>query len=237
MNGVLLIALAGPMQSWGTRSRFQERDTNAEPSKSGVIGLLCAALGRDRSAPLEDLVALELGVRVDAEGVPLKDYHTTQDVALADGKGRSSSISNRWYLADAVFLAGLSGPMELLERLHMALANPIWPLFLGRKCCVPATPPFLKEGLQLAVPLREALASFPLLLPKSHVERRMQRIRQGTDSGFVRLVLESAVPTHDSRKDVPLSFGWESRQFRERFLATEYLDFARLKENGSWSCI
>ena len=45
---VLLLRLAGPMQAWGTQSRFTVRDTGLEPSKSGVIGLLCAAL---RSEP------------------------------------------------------------------------------------------------------------------------------------------------------------------------------------------
>ena len=44
----LLLALEGPLQSWGTSSRFSERGSGLEPSKSGVIGLLCAALGRRR---------------------------------------------------------------------------------------------------------------------------------------------------------------------------------------------
>jgi len=50
----LLIPLVGPMQSWGTRSRFDHRDTEREPSKSGVIGLVCAAIGRDRNEPIDD---------------------------------------------------------------------------------------------------------------------------------------------------------------------------------------
>ena len=50
---VLLMRLAGPMQSWGTQSRFLHRDTGREPSKSGVIGVLCAALGRPRDAALQ----------------------------------------------------------------------------------------------------------------------------------------------------------------------------------------
>ena len=70
----LLLRLAGPMQSWGTTSRFDERDTQLEPSKSGVIGLLCAALGRDRAESVDDLAALRMGVRVDREGVPMRDF-------------------------------------------------------------------------------------------------------------------------------------------------------------------
>ena len=64
----LLIRLAGPMQSWGTQSRFFTRDTGHEPSKSGVIGVLCAALGWGREAPLDDLARLRMGVRVDRPG-------------------------------------------------------------------------------------------------------------------------------------------------------------------------
>ena len=51
---VLLLRLAGPMQSWGVESRFTVRDTGLEPSKSGVVGLLCAALGRRRDADIAD---------------------------------------------------------------------------------------------------------------------------------------------------------------------------------------
>ena len=40
----LLLRLAGPMQSWGTDSKFDVRRTGREPSKSGVIGLVCTVL-------------------------------------------------------------------------------------------------------------------------------------------------------------------------------------------------
>ena len=72
----LLLRLAGPMQSWGTASKFRERDTEREPSKSGVVGLVAAALGRPRTAPIADLAAFEMGVRVDHEGVLQRDYQT-----------------------------------------------------------------------------------------------------------------------------------------------------------------
>ena len=36
----LLLRLAGPLQSWGTDSKFEVRRTENEPSKSGVIGLV-----------------------------------------------------------------------------------------------------------------------------------------------------------------------------------------------------
>ena len=55
----LLLRLVGPMQAWGTSSRFDERDTGKEPSKSGVIGLLAAALGRLLSRLLYEVSGFE----------------------------------------------------------------------------------------------------------------------------------------------------------------------------------
>ena len=82
---VLLMRLSGPMQAWGVQSRFGVRDTTREPSKSGVVGLLAAALGRPRYAAIDDLAALRMGVRVDREGTLLRDYHTAQEVYRAKG--------------------------------------------------------------------------------------------------------------------------------------------------------
>ena len=57
---VLLLRLAGPLQSWGSSARFVRRTTENAPTKSGVIGLLAAAQGRDRDADVSEL-ALERG--------------------------------------------------------------------------------------------------------------------------------------------------------------------------------
>lgn len=180
MTTTLLLRLAGPLQSWGTRSRFEIRETQDFPSRSGVLGLLCAALGRDRSAALDDLNALRLGVRVDREGVPLRDFHTAQGVLKANQsphrrlnamnvvelerylRSRKTTISHRHYLADAVFLVGLEGDAGLLGQLAQSLRSPRWPLYLGRKSCVPSPPVFLPNGLRDAS-LETALRSYPLL--------------------------------------------------------------------------
>ena len=64
----LLLRLAAPLQSWGAESKFDTRRTGREPTKSGVIGLLAAALGirRDADAEIQGLsAALRFGVRVD----------------------------------------------------------------------------------------------------------------------------------------------------------------------------
>ena len=146
----LLIRLAGPMQSWGTTSRFDERDTQLEPSKSGVLGLVCAALGRDRAEPIDDLARLRMGVRVDREGMLMRDYQTATGVMIATGKpalGRTV-VSPRYYLSDAAFLVGLEGEdRHLLETIHAALKQPVWPLSLGRKSFPPSLPPWFPDAI------------------------------------------------------------------------------------------
>ena len=44
-NPYMLLWLEAPLQSWGADSKFGRRDTLAFPTKSGVLGLVCAALG------------------------------------------------------------------------------------------------------------------------------------------------------------------------------------------------
>lgn len=159
----LLLCLAGPMQSWGVQSRFAVRDTGREPSKSGVIGLLCAALGRPRQAPIADLAALRMGVRADRPGRLAWDFHTAQNVLKAGGGIKDTEPSTRYYLADAVFLVGLEGPPQMLQELQAALRQPVWPLYLGRKAFVPSAPIWLKNGLLGTAGLEDALRSYPRL--------------------------------------------------------------------------
>src|SRR4030042_587203 len=106
----LLLRLAGPMQSWGTQSRFRPRDSDLEPSKSGVIGLLCAAMGiprDDLGGKVKELSGLKMGVRVDLQGTLKRDYHTALNVAKAGGgKPKECEPSERFYLSDACFLIG-----------------------------------------------------------------------------------------------------------------------------------
>jgi CRISPR system Cascade subunit CasD len=127
----LLLRLAAPLQSWGAYSRFNRRTTEREPTKSGVIGLVAAALGRRRTDSIDDLCALTFGVRVDQPGSLLRDYHT------AHSESGQAFISDRYYLADAVFLIGLEGDIELLNAIDAAVRSPVFPLFLGRRSCPP----------------------------------------------------------------------------------------------------
>jgi CRISPR system Cascade subunit CasD len=223
MNGVLLIPCVGPMQSWGTRSRFQERDTEREPSKSGVIGMLCAALGRDRNESVDDLAKLKIGVRVDREGKLEKDFQTAQDVAVASGGTPQNLLSNRYYLADAVFLIGVEGPTDQIKKLHDALRKPVWPLFLGRKSYVPSIPLYLKDGLLREVSLNAALSEHPLLITAEEYDRCLKAVEKGREVK-IRLVFETQEVTHEIRNDQPKCFALGRREFGQRYVSTCYED-------------
>ncbi len=216
----LLLRLSGPMQSWGVQSRFSIRDSGLEPSKSGVVGLLCAALGRPRSASVADLAALKMGVRADQEGRIAYDFHTAQNVLKAGGGIKDTEPSRRYYLADACFLVGLSGAdLPLLQQLHAALRDPVWPLYLGRKAFVPAEPVWLQDGLQQDVALLEALERYPWL-------GRDPRRRPVS----ARLVLEDEGGV-EVRPDQPLSFA--QRRFALRNVRTAFVALPTFDQGGA----
>jgi CRISPR system Cascade subunit CasD len=141
---VLALTLAGPLQAWGSSSRFATRATDDAPTKSGVIGLLAAARGLRRTDPLEDLVSLRFGVRIDQPGELLRDFQTARSL---DGR-QSMPLSYRYYRSDARYVVALEAGRDLLESLVDAVLNPVFPLYLGRRSCPPSEPfrPRLHEG-------------------------------------------------------------------------------------------
>lgn len=205
---VLLIRLAGPMQAWGDASRFSRRDTRMVPSKSGVLGLLAAADGRRRTDPIEDLAQLRFGVRVDQPGRLQRDFQT----AINWDTGQSMPLSYRYYVSDAVFVAGIEGDRALLESLAARVREPRFPLYLGRRSC-PVTEPvvldLVEEGLE------QALRHHPW--QASGWYRRRQHAEVGlelyldADPGDERPV--------ETRRDVPISYNPERREYGWREVA------------------
>lgn len=197
----LLMRIAAPMQSWGISSNFTERDSAREPSKSGIIGLICAAMGRARDADISDLAGLRMGVRVDREGSLEKDFQTARNILSADRRETDASvISNRYYLANAVFLVGLEGERRVLEDIQIALKSPRWALFFGRKAFPPAEPVFLEDGLQDKT-LLDALCDYQLLDGEGVENKRI--VLEADDGEF-------------QRHDTPLNFG--QRRFTQRYV-------------------
>jgi CRISPR system Cascade subunit CasD len=213
------------MQSWGTTSRFDQRDTGKEPSKSGVIGLIAAALGIDREnwEDMEPLTRLAMGVRHDLPGVLKRDYQTAgcakDDIIIrADGSpSKDGVVSNRFYLADAAFLVGLEGnDRGLLEKVQKALHNPCWPLALGRKSYAPSEPVWIEGGIQ-ELPLREVLGQWPWLASARKEEEPPGRLLVSFESPDGAGIL---------RMDQPLS-SFAERRFGARFVRSEWIPFSQ----------
>ena len=196
MTSTLLIRLQAPMQAWGVQSLFDSRDTCREPTRSGVVGLLCCALGRHRDEPLDDLNRLKMGIRVDQEGRMMKDFQTARNIMNAIGKPGANITSDRFYLADAVFLVGLeSEDVNFLTVLLKALQHPRWLLYLGRRAFPPSKPVWLPNGLRLNEGLESALQNYPFLLGKEIYQKADQlRLLMDDSSGSI------------NRQDFPMSF-------------------------------
>lgn len=159
-NKFLILRLKGPMQSWGLRAKFDYRYTETMPTKSGIIGLLGAALGLDRSdtSGLKALSELKLMTVCTREGVVITDFHTvgsgydkhdhpekflTTAFDLRDPTKKlptKNAVTRRQYLCDYEFLAVLQGESDLINRCASKVRDPVYQLFLGRKCCMPSLP-------------------------------------------------------------------------------------------------
>lgn len=213
---VLLLRLAGPLQSWGDSSRFVQRNTRQEPTKSGVIGLIAAAQGRHRVDPIEDLAQLYYGVRTEQRGQLVREFQTAQQwqTPKKDGSVQSLPLSYRYYLADAVFVAGIEADRALLEGIHEAVMSPAFPLYLGRRSCPPA-------GL-VSLGLRDGELGEVMRTEKWHASESHQRRTKGRDVALE--LVRDAVATDElieTVRDIPLSFNPERREYGWRSVTRE----------------
>jgi len=245
----LILRLTAPMQSWGLQSRFSVRDTAREPTKSGVVGLLGAALGRPRDADFSDLNALLMAVRIDRPATVRRDYHTAGGGTVPNRKaygvaetsadlnkpvteGKLRTVpSNRYYLADADFRVALAGEESFLRDLERAVHQPHWALFLGRKAFVPNQP--LRRGVIEATDLTGALRSEPWFY-RSPRERRLFEQNPQCRAIF-ELPPHEASQGDDVRPDIVDTFA--SRDFQLRHVQTDWLSIDPSLIQEDESCI
>lgn len=211
MSSVVL-CIDGPLQSWGSTAGFTaERPTDMMPTLSGIVGLISNALGRSRNDTVDDLAAANLTVRTDRPGRRIRDFHTVgtdgRYVPSATGKkGTYPIVTERWYLADAAFIAVYTPDPDLgltTEAVHEALSSPKRPLYLGRRSCPPASPVSL------------GTSSFD----PAHILTQLPILDDPRDDGVV--VIEA---THDdsgdgeyrTRIDRPVTFSPDKRSYLAR---------------------
>lgn len=223
----LLLWLQAPLQSWGHDSKFGRRDTLNFPTKSGVLGLVCCALGAggEQAELLAEFASLKQTVisfvrsrndkKIDREPL-LRDFHMVgsgyedkdpwQTLLIPktnEGKkavGGGTKITYRYYVQDAYFAVVLEVPSNKAEALAQALQTPVWDLCLGRKSCVPTDIVFRGVVDSEADAIESALK---IAEEKTLLEDF--RVLDGEQEGDEVLTLT----------DVPVCFG-ERKQYRDR---------------------
>ena len=219
----LVLRLEGPLQAWGSDSQYSRRNTGLIPTKSAIAGMCCAAHGFRRGSREEESFLAEFRVlSMTAIAIPripkkkskaetngkaltvrrLQDFHTVQNTKTAEGKMKDCHITNRQYLSDASFGVLFAGDAAFLEKLALALANPVWGMWLGRKCCIPSAP--------ILAGIRESREdALKLLLGDAPLE------------SFTRQVdVDTFAAGGDTLADVPVSFTSNRRLFSPRRVRT-----------------
>lgn len=226
-NPYMLLWLEAPLQAWGHDSRFGRRDSLDFPTKSGVLGLLCCAMGAggkqtewlERWADLDMQVAAYVPADRARQALPrqsmLRDFQMVgsgyddqdpwQNLLIpktSDGRkavGGGTKMTYRYYLQDMAFAVAMQAPIEEVDTVLAALHAPVWDLYLGRKSCVPSE--FIAHG-------RFDSAGEVFERGKFLAEAKNRALAftvcQGEGEGEVITL-----------NDVPLQFG-ENKQYRDR---------------------
>lgn len=229
----LTLWLEGPLQSWGSDSLFGRRDTLNFPTLSGVMGLLCSAMGRGGeereflSGFADRFWHVNSYQSKDKEGnlipiVRLEDFHMvgsayddsdkwqklnipkTSESKTAVGGG--AKLTYRYYLQNASFGVVMGFPAELAIQIESAMLAPVWSIFLGRKNCIPSEIVFqgIFDTKDRALTRIEEIANF------KDKEKSFCVTSQITD-----------VDEIVSLNDVPVQFG-DRKQYRSRQIGVSY---------------
>ena len=157
----VLLWLEGPLQSWGYDSRYGRRESLNFPTKSGVLGLVLAAMGAggEQRELLSELSQYRHTVMsyiraASTSPVQLRDFHMVgsgydtsdkwQNLLVPkteDGKssvGGGSKITHRAYIQDGAFAVVVEADDQMASRIAAAIQDPVWDISLGRKSCPPS---------------------------------------------------------------------------------------------------
>lgn len=240
----ILMWLEAPLQSWGFDSKFNRRDTLEFPTKSGILGLLLCALGAsgEQKELLERFAILTQTVisfryrneenggifeqklpylhdfQMIGSGYNDKDMWETLNIPKkSDGSaavGGGTKLTHRYYLQNAMFAVLLEVPADMSNEIVDALKNPVYPIYLGRKCCVPTD--FIYQGCFDSIDEAE-IAAFEKAKMKATIrneaEKKMNKWRLAEDFR----VVDGEKEDGDSftLNDVPIQFGTK-KKYRDR---------------------
>ena len=213
----LALFLDAPLQSWGYGSRFDYRTTLSFPTRSGIMGMICAAMGIDRNdaGSLRQFDATGMKSFTFSQNGRLVDFHTVGGgfdpkserrhmVRRANNATPETVVTHREYLTHTRFGVILDGPETLIRRIAGALRHPRWGIWLGRKSCVPASP--ICQGVF------------------ADEQGALDRLKQVAGTEEIRRVVSESTNFDggvDTLMDVPLDFA--KRRFAPRRISVENL--------------
>jgi CRISPR system Cascade subunit CasD len=223
MREYLLFRLYGPMASWGDIAVGEYRPSHDHPSKSAIIGLLCAAVGieRDQEGELEKMANhYAVATKTVKPGILLRDYHTIQtgrfkDYTRVDTRKQefermekiNTILSSRDYYCDTahivcIWISQRDAPFSL-SILREKLLKPGFVLYLGRKSCplsAPLEPQLTKRSNSVSEAFEEAYFHFNF--PKEFELTKASAVywEGENNEGFDNLKIQSVI-----RRDSPLS--------------------------------
>lgn len=149
--------------SWGEIAVGEYRPTADRPTRSAIVGLISAAIGirRDEEERLRTVAeGYRFAFRMNASGLIIRDYHTSQVPTSGTGRNRkdfptrrdelldqtvkiTTILSSRDYQCDnsfTVFVTAMDSAPYSLEKIQKYLQEPVFTLSLGRKSCPLALP-------------------------------------------------------------------------------------------------
>lgn len=230
MSQYLFLWLEGPLQSWGHDSRFGRRESLPFPTKSGVMGLLCAALGAsgEQTELLAEFANLDFHVwafptKGANDVAQLRDFQMVgsgyddkdpwQQLLIpktSEGKkavGGGAKLTYRYYIQNMAFAVAVEVPDNQAEALTEALQAPKWSLCLGRKNCIPTE--FIYQGKYGD---RAILAEKAHQLADNKNRQLAFEVMQGGDLEQGEVI---------NLNDIPLQFG-EIKRYRDRLVTLIY---------------
>lgn len=208
----ILLKFAGPLQSWGSSSHFENRHTDFYPTKSAIIGIISASFGyrRDNDEEIKKLNKIKFAVRIDQRGNLLRDYHIARK--FKNGIFERTYVTNRYYLEDAVFVVAISHEDDdFVDLIEEKLKNPFFQYYMGRRS-LPLSADFIISKTENSV--IESLKQCDWQAAKWYKKknnRELIELEIHADSNL----LDNSI--YSLKKDKVISFSQKERKFAFRY--------------------
>lgn len=160
------INLCSHLQSFGYKDYFEIKKTKLEPTKSAVAGIIACCAGIPRNDKRIKEIEKSFTMKIEKLEIPkaigdkrkkelyiktLMDYQIARGteenpIWQADGKEKKTNlVIKKDYIEDTYFRVKISGEDDVIKKYAEWLYDPVWVPYIGRKCCTPSIPIFLKE--------------------------------------------------------------------------------------------